>query len=414
MKILLVNTRHYSGGGDSTYTFNLADLLKNKGHEVAFFGMQDKLNLPDPNSDLFVSHIDFRELNQRKNPISGLKVLTRSIYSTEARIKFSRMLDRFQPDIIHLQNIHAHITPSVIFEAKKRGIPIVWALHDYKLLCPNSHFLIDTNNLICEACHGGNFIQAVHLRCKKGSLLASSIASLEAYVHRWMNVLSKVDVFLCPSSFLRGKLIENGFSPEKVHHIPLFLPEAQFVQQDQNQGYLLFLGKLEPLKGIFPLIEAARRVPEVRVIMAGRVEEPLKSQLPGLLPSNMEYVGQKSGAELDTLRRNAIALVIPSIWYENQPFSILEMFACGKPVIASDLGGMTELVTHLERGLLIPPNDATELAKAMVWLFTHPIEARKFGQDAYSYAQMHHSSDKHYESLIKIYRTVQPTNNIPK
>src|SRR5450759_2840865 len=97
-KVLLVNTRHFFGGGDSTYTFNLADLLSSKGHEVAVVGMQDERNLPDPNSDLFVSHIDFRELNQRKNPITGFKVLARSIYSTEARHKFSRMLDRFQPD----------------------------------------------------------------------------------------------------------------------------------------------------------------------------------------------------------------------------------------------------------------------------------------------------------------------------
>jgi glycosyltransferase involved in cell wall biosynthesis len=406
MKILIVNTRHYYGGGDSTYAFNLVDLLRGKGHEVSFFAMQDKHNFSDPNSDLFVSHIDYRLLNQKKNPITGLKVFGRSIYSTEARRKFSRMCDRFQPGIVHLQNIHAHITPSVIFEAKKRGIPVVWTLHDYKLVCPNSHFLIDATNQICEACRGGNFIQAARQRCKKGSFLASSMASLEAYTHRWMNVISKVDAFLCPSAFLREKLIENGFPLEKVRLVPYVLPEAQFIQQQQNQGYLLFLGKLEPLKGIFPLIEAARRCPAVRVILAGRVEEPLQSQLPELLPSNVAYVGLKNGTDLDTLRRAAMALVMPSIWYENQPFSILEMFACGKPVIASDLGGMKELVGKNERGLLVRPGNVEDIVHAMVRLYETPRLCETMGQAAFLYASKFHSPDIHYKNLLEIYRSI--------
>lgn len=110
MRILLANTRHFYGGGDSTYTFNLADVLRQKGHEVAFFAMQDVRNLPDPNSDLFVSHIDFKELNQRKSIFTGFRVASRVIYSTEARQKFAKVLDRVQPDIVHLQNIHGHIS----------------------------------------------------------------------------------------------------------------------------------------------------------------------------------------------------------------------------------------------------------------------------------------------------------------
>jgi glycosyltransferase involved in cell wall biosynthesis len=157
MRILLVNTRHYYGGGDSTYTFNLAGVLRAHGHEIAFFAMQDGRNLPDPNSDLFVSNIDFQELNKNKKLLNGLRVVTRVIYSREAREKFIQILKRFRPDIVHLQNIHAHITPSVILEAGKQGIPIVWTIHDYKLICPNSHFLIDATGEICEACGKGAY-----------------------------------------------------------------------------------------------------------------------------------------------------------------------------------------------------------------------------------------------------------------
>lgn len=406
MKILMINTRHFYGGGDSTYTFNLTDMLRQKEHKVAFFSMQDERNLPDPNSDSFVSHVDFKQLNQRKSVFSGFQVVSRVIYSTEARQKFAKALDRFQPDIIHLQNIHGHITPSVIFEAKKRKLPVVWTLHDYKMICPNTHFLIDATNEICEACGNGHYYQAVLKRCKKGSLLASVMACMEAYAHRIMGLRNLPDYFLTPSAFLRNKLIERGFSPDKVIHVPLFLPDEMFNDGGHDGGYLLFIAKLAPLKGIYPLLEACRQVPEVRLKIAGRVDDVIATQLPALLPPNAEYVGMKQRDELRQLLLGARAVVLPSLWYENQPFSITEAFAAGKPVIASDLGGMTELVKDGECGLLVPPGDVATLAGAMQWMNSHPSEAQEMGKKARIYASKVHSSEAHYKKLMGIYESV--------
>lgn len=402
----MVNTRHFYGGGDSTYTFNLSDLLARHGHEIAFFAMQDNRNLPDPNADLFVSPIDFRELNQHKTLANGVKVLTRTIYSTEARRKFATLLDRSSPDIIHLQNFLNHITPSILFEARQRGLRVVWTLHDYGLVCPNSHFLIDRTGRICEACQGGHYYQAIFKRCKKDSLLASGMAAFEAYCNRWMRVLKKVDAFLTPSGFLKSKLLENGFDEKQVHHLPLFLPQRNFWEGDQDQGYLLFLGRLEAIKGIEVLIEAARRAKEVSLLIAGSVGEPLASRLPEILPENAKYVGLKHGQELTDLTHNALAVVLPSIWYENQPFSILEAFASGKPVIASDLGGMTELVAHGERGLLVKPGDPAELADAMHRAVTNRTLMKVMGRNARQYALDNHSPETHYQFLMKIYSQV--------
>jgi glycosyltransferase involved in cell wall biosynthesis len=404
MRVLIVNTRHYRGGGDSNYALDLADLLKKRGHGVSFFAMQGERNQPDPNADLFVSHIDYRALNQHKNPLAALQVLTRSIYSTEARRKFSTLLERVKPDIVHLQNIHAHITPSVIFEARRRELPVVWTLHDYKLVCPNSHFLIDQTDEICEACRGGVFWNAAKKRCKKGSLSASGMAVLDAYAHRWMRVRESVDAFLAPSIFLKSKLLENGFDPHQVVHLPLFLPEEAFAKQtEDDEGYILFLGKLEALKGIRILFEAARRAPQVRVIVAGGADESMLRQLPDLLPPNVTYVGFQSGQELMNLKRKARAIALPSIWYENQPLSILEAFALGKPVIASNLGGMRELVGENERGLLTPMGDSEALAKALSWMSEHPAKATSLGKIALEYAYENHSAEKHYERLHEIY-----------
>jgi glycosyltransferase involved in cell wall biosynthesis len=406
MRILFVNAFHYVGAGASTYAFNLADLIRKNGHQIAFFAMQDDRNIPDPNADLFVSHIDFRDLNQHKNLVTGFKVLERSIYSTEARAKFSLLLDRFQPDIIHLHNIHAQITPSIIFEAKKRGLPVVWTLHDHKLLCPNSHYLIDSTGQICEACGSGKYYQPILKRCKKGSLSASFMAGLEAYAHRAMHVREKVNLFLVPSQFLEGNLIKYGFPKEKCMHLPLFIPDDGFINNSQGfDSYFLFFGRIDKIKGITTLLEAAHQSPETRIILAGRADQSFLKSL-GTFPSNVEFVGMKTGQELRQLISGALAVVLPSICYENQPFSILEAFAAGKPVIASNLGGNTELLSGGERGLLFSPGNVSELGAAMKWMLQNPELVKRFGNNAFAYASLNHSSDHHYAVLKQVYKSL--------
>jgi glycosyltransferase involved in cell wall biosynthesis len=188
-----------------------------------------------------------------------------------------------------------------------------------------------------------------------------------------------------------------------MHHLPLFLPQNLFWDGEQSQDHFLFLGRLEALKGINILIDAARKTKEVQVVIAGSVSEPLANQLLKTLPENVNYVCMKHGQELNDLIHNAIAIVLPSICYENQPFSILEAFAAGKPVIASDLGGMTELVKHGERGLLVKPGDSIELAAAMGWAVEHMESMKEMGRNARQYALKIHSPDNHYQSLMDIY-----------
>ncbi len=403
MNILLVNTRHFRGGGDATYTFNLADLLRAHDHAVAFFAMQDERNLPDPNADLFVSYIDFRELNQHKSLAAGLRVGGRAIYSREARAKFRRLLARVRPDLVHVQNLHGHLTPSVILEARAQGLPVVWTLHDYKLICPNATFLNDRTGEICEACGAHAYYQPILKRCKKGSLLASALASLEAYAHGLVGVRDRVDAFLTPSRFLRDKLLSRGFEPAQVHHLPNFVPPDMFgPREEAAPPYLLFLGRLEAIKGVATLLEACRLAPEVRLVLAGPVEGVAPRAWLDQLPANATYAGFQQGDALRRLLGGARAVVVPSIWYENQPASILEAFAARKPVIASDLGGMTELVSG-GRGLLAPPGNAEALAGAMRWLAAHPAEARAMGDAAYAYVTAEHSPGRHYEQLMSVY-----------
>jgi glycosyltransferase involved in cell wall biosynthesis len=193
----------------------------------------------------------------------------------------------------------------------------------------------------------------------------------------------------------------------KTIHLPLPLPKDAFHPGTAGDGAVLFLGRLEQRKGIHILLEAARLAPRVKIILAGHVEEPLKSQLPHLLPPNVVYAGFQSGPALLQLQHESSAMVFPSIWYENQPMSILEMFALGKPVIASDLGGMRELIGAEERGKLVPAGDAHALAESLIWITDHPQDARRMGENAYQYASKYHSPESHYERIMRIYAEVR-------
>ncbi len=404
MRIVLANTRHFLGGGDSTYTFHLRDLLISRGHRVAGFAMQDRRNIPDPDADLFVSPIDFRALNRSKSIRSGLRVLDRAVYSREARVKFARLVERVHPDLVHLQNIHGHLTPSIVLEASKRSIPVFWTLHDYRLLCPNSHFLNDRTGRICEACIGRSYYRAVISQCKKGSLLASLMAAMEAYTHQWLGVLGRVDRLIAPSRFLLKKLLDHGISPQRIVHVPHFLPDRYFHMPlpVQDEGYILFLGKMDPIKGVDTLVRACRMNRGVRVMLAGSAPAT-HNHLLRTLPPNVRYLGLKEEADVRKLLWGARALVLPSVCYENQPFSILEAFAAGKPVIASGTGGMVELVAHEDRGLVVPSHDAGALSEAMNRMIRFPRDAARMGERGRDYALKEHSARRHYERLQAVY-----------
>ena len=206
MRILIVTSFLFPRGGDSTYSFSLGKLLESMGHEVFFWGMKHESNMKFDYSSLFVESIDFVSLNNNKSIVTGLKVIKRAIYSTESKIKISEYLKIVRPDLVHLNSIHGHITPSIIPAIKKFHIPIVWTLHDFRLLCPNTHFLSNGKN--CEKCKKRRFYYCTLKKCKKQSFLSSLVASLDAYFY-WLRPLeNQVDYFISPSIFLKTKMIE--------------------------------------------------------------------------------------------------------------------------------------------------------------------------------------------------------------
>jgi glycosyltransferase involved in cell wall biosynthesis len=404
MRILIANTFHYYRGGDCVYAFSLSELLRQVGnHEVINFAMKHPFNLPSRYSEFFVSEIDLIE-EMKKNKIrSGFKVLRKTIYSTESKKKLEELLKKYPVDIAHINTIHGHITPSIFHTLKARNIPIVWTLHDYFLLCPNTTFY--SGDRVCEKCKDGKFYNVIINKCRKKSFAASFMVMLEEYIHRLMGFLNITDFFVVPSNFLREKLIEYGFPPKKVVHIPYLIDCKKFKISLTNNGYILYSGRLSYEKGIETLIKAVSLCKDIKLLIAG--DGPIRLKLEDLtknfIPDKVEFLGYLDRESLKKIIKGAMFVVVPSQWYENFPYSILESFAFGKPVVGSNIGGIPELVKEGETGLLFEPGNSVELAEKISYLVNNTGKIKEMGLQAKKLVEKTCNSEMHYKKVLEVY-----------
>ncbi len=406
MRILQIQTYHYRRGGDSTYMFNLSRLLEERGHEVVHFAMRHPDNLPSPYADYFVSGIDFPALLERPTPAAALRVLARSIYSGEAREKIARLAADTRPDIAHIHNIHAHLTTSILSPLERAGIPIVWTLHDYKLVCPNSDLL--SRGEVCERCIPNRFHHILLRRCKKGSLGASGVAMLVALYDRLTGVPSRVDRFVAPSRFLEGKMIEGGIGRDRISWLPNFVETGEPIA-GQEGDYYLYFGRLSPEKGVDVLIRAAAGLGRGRLLILGDgpERESLERLASELGAGNIEFLGRRPADEVRSILGAARFVVLPSRWYENLPFSAMEALAAGRPVVASDIGGIPEMVDDGVNGFLVPPGDEGALAERIAALLDDPALRAEMGSRGRAKALELYDPEHHYARIMEIYGEIR-------
>lgn len=396
MKILLVNKFLYPKGGAETYVFKLGEILEKYGHNVQYFGLENEKNIVGNNVAEYVSHIDFNT-GIRNNLTAPFRI----IYSFEARRKLSKVLYDFEPDVVHLNNIHFHLTPSIILEINKyrrktgRKVKIIYTAHDYQLICP-SHGLFDAEIRVCEKCLGGNYTNCVRTKCVKNSRLKSLIATIEAYVWKFSKAYSYIDKIICPSKFLKGKLDTQKRFSEKTIAIHNFI-EIEKSSEIKKGDYVLEFGHLSRDKGTNTLLEVAKRMPEVKFLFAGygKAVEDIKSV------ANAEYVGFKTGNELKELIKQAMCSVYPSEWYENCPFSVIESQVYLTPVIGSRMGGIPELIKDGETGLLFEAGNADELEKKLRFLLETPDTLEKYTENCKKVD--FETPDTYYKKLMLIY-----------
>ena len=403
MKILLVNKYHYIKGGSETYYFGLADMLRQSGHEVIFFAMEDKQNLPCRQEAFFVSNVDF---NGRISALQKVKAAFRVLYSFEAKKKITRLIQQEKPDVVHVNLVHRHLTLSIVRAVRKLGLPIVYTVHDLNAICPNHEMLVQGR--ICEKCLHGHFGNCIRQRCVKGSLTKSFLAAAEAINYRRMRIYQDIDLYVTPSAFYKSLLDQARITASPVLHMKNFLPaDTVFSSDNPDGGYLLYHGRLSEEKGLMTLLQAVKELPEVCLLIAG--SGAMQAELEQFIAAHnlaprVQLLGFQSGAALRKLVAEAKGVVLPSEWYENGPYAVMEAMAQGKPVIASRIGGLPEIVKDGETGFLCEPFNSASLRSCIEKLWALPASAyRQMQLRAVENARKWFAWEAYRDRLVALY-----------
>lgn len=403
MRVLQVDKFLRRFGGAAAYMLDLGDQLQQRGHEVEYFAAAHPDNLPGTFEQLFPAVDDYEP------PPPGLSRKLRAgagmFWSRPAARAMAAVVDEFRPDIVHLHNIYHQLSPSILAPIEQRGIPMVMTLHDFKLICPT--YRLHDGRESCEACLGGGFQNAVLRRCKSGSIMSSAVLAAETAVHRRFGAYDAIDRLVCPSEFLRNKLIEAGFESGRLQHIPNFTSTPLLNGPRPGGTAVLSLGRLSQEKGIDTLIRACALEPArpLRIAGDGRLAEPLRQLATELAPDTTEFLGQLSSAEALAEIDVAGSVVFPARGYENMPLAIVEALARKAPVIVTDIGGSPEVVAD-GCGLTVEPDDPEALRRAIDQLDDRSFAATLGEQGAQRVAELY-TPEVHLKRVERLYEELR-------
>ena len=348
----------------------LEQSLKAGGHEVAVFAMQHPENQPSPWQQYWPENVEY---GARLGLAASAKAAVRTTYSWSVAERLQRLLSEFRPDVAHLHSVHHHLTVSVVDALWRAGVPAVWTLHDYRVVCPATHLLRD--NRPCTLCAGGLYWHCIMHSCKGASRMRSLSASVESYLNSSRGVYRhRVASFVAPSEFLARTVIRMGIPDSKVTVIPNPLEATEWTRAATVARHgALYVGRLSKEKGLDCLLRAHARagLGGLRIIGDGPDGDRLRKLAVSLGTAVRFDRWLDRNAVREALNSSAV-MCVPSVWYENCPTVVLEAFAMRTPVIASSLGGLTELLDDGRCGWLVPPGDEQAWANALRAALSEP------------------------------------------
>ena len=422
MRILLVNKFHYRKGGAETYYLTVGSELERMGHEVAYFSMKHPDNLPCEWDKYFVTQ---REYNNVKYPLKAARDGMALIYSPEAKRNFQALCEEFRPDVVHLNNVHRQITLSILDAPylRENKVPVFYTAHDYVTVCPG-YLMLDGGGRVCDAClEDGRYRHCIEGRCVKGSRAKSALAAMEASFNRAHKSNQRIDKVIAPSRFMRSKLIEGGWPEDKVIFLQNFADDAILERAsevgadstDRENPYLLFFGRLSIEKGVDTLLRAfdaaLSNLPrDMRLVVVG--DGPDAADFKALASSlgcasRIEFAGYQTGEALQSYVEGASLAISSSRWRENMPYSIVEAFAAGTPVIGTNIGGIPELVNEGKTGFICVPGDVPSMANAISRGTSAFLEQSAYSRlqfNCRSYVMENCSREKFMNNLVNLYK----------
>ena len=390
MKILLANKFYYRRGGDCIYTMNLEKMLKEKGHEVAVYAMQYPENEKSEWSGYWPTNM------------TKLDAFTRPFGARQVVKGFSRLMDDFKPDVVHLNNIHTQLSPVIAKIAHEKGARVVWTLHDTKLVCPC--YTCTRDGKWCTECFTDKKAVIRH-RCMPGGLPGAVIGYLEA--QKWnKEVLQEyVDLFLPPSKFMMDTCVEGGYKPEKFRVLCNFIDVTKVKGLKGEEvkrlkgDYYVYLGRVNEVKGVRTLCKAASQLDKKLIVIGGGELLP-ELQKTYVDCKRIEFKGQMQWEEFMPILRGARFMVLPAEWSENNPLTVIESQSLGTPVLGARIGGIPELIDEGVSGMTFTSGDVEDLKDKIVKMFEHEFDYDAIAKNAIE----RYSSEAYYEKLMALYK----------
>jgi glycosyltransferase involved in cell wall biosynthesis len=385
-------------GGAERYMFDVAREQRRRGHDVFFFGTDHAENVETEHRRYYPPYHEFAEGRP------GLGAALSSVWSREAARCLRAFLDVARPDVAHLHNTAYHLTPSIVAELARAGVPAVMILHDYNLFCPNHYFF--SRGEPCYRCAEGHYFSCITRRCVKGKLGASVLGYVAHLVARRTAIYHKLARIITPSNFLRDHARNAGY--ERVTRMPSVY-DVKIGEMLPKEDYFLYAGRLAPEKGIDVLIQAvglAGSHVRLKVAGSGPVEAELRETAGEYAAGQVEFLGKLGPEALTGEMASARAVVVPSVWPENTPAVVMEALGAGAPIIASRMGGVPEMFDHGVEGLLVEAGDVPGLTAALLELAGDAGRAREMGEAGQRRLARDFSFEKHMTELLDLYREV--------
>lgn len=402
-RLLAINNYFYRRGGAESVFLDHIDLFTAAGWDVVPFAMRHPANLPSPWSGHFVSEIEY---GRASGPLTKARQAAKIVFSLEARRNIRALIGRARPSVAHAHNVYHHISPSIFGALRAEGVPLVMTAHDLKVACPAYKMLSRGN--VCERCRGGRIHNVLLHRCVKDSAVVSGLVLMETLVHRSLGLYrDTLDRLIAPSRFYRDKLVAWGWDADRIAHIPNCIDASAYAPAAGEGGYFVYAGRLAPEKGLATLLRAAALARQKLVLAGSGPEEERLRRLAEQFGADVVFAGHLDKPALQRLIGEALALVLPSEWYENAPISLLEAYALGRPVIGARIGGIPELIAEGETGLLVESGNAAALAEAMAALAALSPTARiRMGAHGRDWVGREFSPERYRERTLTLYEAI--------
>ncbi len=388
MKILYIYNLYQQSGGENQWVQSEPDLFKARGHDVVVYWRDNN---------------EIRDFSFWKRA----SLFWESAWSSESYEAVRTLIRREHPDVAHVYNTLALVTPSVYYACHEEGVPVVQTLYNYRLLCPAANFL--RNGRVCEDCVQHSLWRSVAHGCYRDSRLQSAALAWTLHSHRRRGTWNEVvDAYIVPTEFMRRKLIEGGLPAARIVVKPNY-HEPDPGLRVASDCSALYVGRLTPEKGVRTLLAAWQmldRPPRLRVVGDGPLREELEKTVARNPLGGIELLGTRPHHEVIEFLKAAALLILPSEWYEAFPHVILEAFACGAPIVASRIGTLHDVIEDGINGVLFEPGQAADLAAKVKWIVSHPDDARRIAMSARAEYETKYTADRNYERLLEIYHRV--------